>query len=105
MDSKAEEVKEDEVLTHESGLNYRIIEVFYPEENNRKAKLRLFDSDKAYRHDFEEYDEFKVRSKVNQAITKRKLQGKLVWRSSQWGPLTPETASKLMKYIEEYGGN
>jgi len=111
IDSKEtkEEVKEkSNVFTHESGLRYLSIPL--TSEKGDTMEIKLFESIKPERLEFENYTEYKIRRRFNNTQTKKHLKGYIFWKSknyndlirgikyssNSWGSLTKEKAAQMI---------
>ena len=104
---KQEEAKEEtKVLVHESGLRYLSIPL--TSEKGDTMEIKLFESIKPERLEFENHTEYKIRRRFNNNQTKKHLKGYIFWKSknnhdlmkgitnTSWGSLTKQKAAQMI---------
>lgn len=73
----------------------------YQEYQVGEKKIKLYNTNKAYRLPEETFEEYKLRQKFNKNMTNHKLKPKLWWDSKRWGTMTPESLKVITEAIEQ----
>ena len=92
------EVKEEAKLQiHESGLRFFNIPLY--SSDGDVLNIRLFESIKPERLEFENNNEYKIRRRFNNNQLKKHLSGYTFWNSKKLGNLTKEKAFKMIEQL------